>query len=229
MSMLQPSEVIRVPSRPHPFPMVLSQTALLVIDMQYDFCHPDGYSGSVLGANLSAASAIIPRIQAVIAWARSQSMMVVYTRESHRPDLSDLTPSKRDRYINAGYPVGSPGGMGRFLLQGEPGTELLDDFTPLDSELILDKSAQSAFVATELESVLRSRNVTHLLFTGVTTECCVLGSYRHGSDLGFYGLLLEDCCAAFSAIEHQAAIEVVLGENGAIGWVSSSEELLADS
>jgi biuret amidohydrolase len=229
MSMLQPSEVIRVPSRPHPFPMVLSQTALLVIDMQYDFCHPDGYSGSVLGANLSAASAIIPRIQAVIAWARSQSMMVVYTRESHRPDLSDLTPSKRDRYINAGYPVGSPGGMGRFLLQGEPGTELLDDFTPLDSELILDKSAQSAFVATELESVLRSRNVTHLLFTGVTTECCVLGSYRHGNDLGFYGLLLEDCCAAFSAIEHQAAIEVVLGENGAIGWVSSSEELLADS
>jgi biuret amidohydrolase len=221
------SEVIQVPSRLHPFPLVLSQTALLVIDMQYDFCHPDGYSGSVLGADLSAVSAIIPRIQAVIAWAHSQGMMVIYTRESHRPDLSDLTASKRDRYTNAGYPVGSLGKMGRFLIQGEAGTELLDEFRPLESELVLDKSAQSAFVATELESVLRSRNITHLLFTGVTTECCVLGSYRHGSDLGFYGLLLEDCCAAFSAIEHQAAIEVVLGENGAIGWVSSSEELLA--
>jgi biuret amidohydrolase len=222
-----PSETIRVPSRPHPFPLILNQTALLVIDMQYDFCHPEGYSGSVLGADLSAASAIIGRIQAMIVWARAHGVMVIYTRESHRPDLSDLTPSKRDRYINAGYPVGSPGRMGRFLIQGEAGTELLADFTPLDSELVLDKPAQSAFVATELESILRDRNITHLLFTGVTTECCVLGSYRHGSDLGFYGLLLEDCCAAFSAIEHQAAIEVVMGENGAIGWVSSSEELLA--
>lgn len=227
MSTPQPSEAIRVPSRPHPFPLVLSRTALLVIDMQYDFCHPDGYSGSVLGADLRAASAIIPRIQAVIAWARTHSLMVVYTRESHRPDLSDLTASKRDRYINAGYPVGSPGRMGRFLIQGEPGTALLDAFVPLDSEPVLDKSAQSAFVATDLEVMLRRRGITHLLFTGVTTECCVLGSYRHGSDLGFYGLLLEDCCAAFSAIEHQAAIEVVLGENGAIGWVSASEELLA--
>jgi biuret amidohydrolase len=222
-----PSEAIRVPSRPHLFPLVLNQTALLVIDMQYDFCHPDGYSGSVLGADLSAASAIVPRIQAVIEWARSHNVMVIYTRESHRPDLSDLMPSKRDRYTNAGYPVGSPGNMGRFLIRGEAGTELLADLTPLDSELVLDKPAQSAFVATELEWILRDRNITHLLFTGVTTECCVLGSYRHGSDLGFYGLLLEDCCAAFSAIEHQAAIEVVLGENGAIGWVSSSEELLA--
>jgi biuret amidohydrolase len=222
-----PSEAIRVLSRPHPFPLVLNQTALLVIDMQYDFCHPDGYSSSVLGADLSAASAIIPRIQAVIEWARAHDVMVIYTRESHRPDLSDLTTSKRDRYINAGYPVGSPGGMGRFLIRGEAGTELLADLTPLDSELVLDKPAQSIFVATELELILRDRNITHLLFTGVTTECCVLGSYRHSSDLGFYGLLLEDCCAAFSAIEHQAAIEVVLGENGAIGWVSSSEELLA--
>jgi biuret amidohydrolase len=211
-----PSEAIRVLSRPHPFPLVLNQTALLVIDMQYDFCHPDGYSSSVLGADLSAASAIIPRIQAVIEWARAHDVMVIYTRESHR-----------DRYINAGYPVGSPGGMGRFLIRGEAGTELLADLTPLDSELVLDKPAQSIFVATELELILRDRNITHLLFTGVTTECCVLGSYRHSSDLGFYGLLLEDCCAAFSAIEHQAAIEVVLGENGAIGWVSSSEELLA--
>jgi biuret amidohydrolase len=208
MNMPPSSETIRVPSRPHPFPLVLNQTALLVIDMQYDFCHPNGYSGSVLGADLSAFSAIIPHIQAVIEWARAHDVMVIYTS-------------------NAGYPVGSPGYMGRFLIRGEAGTELLADFTPLDSELVLDKSAQSAFVATALESVLRDRHITHLIFTGVTTECCVLGSYRHASDLGFYGLLLEDCCAAFSAIEHQAAIEVVLGENGAIGWVSSSEELLA--
>ncbi|HEY9824575.1 MAG TPA: isochorismatase family cysteine hydrolase [Stenomitos sp.] len=221
------SAQILVPSRPHSFPLVLSQTALLIIDMQYDFCHPDGYSGSVLQADLSAAIAIVPRIQAVLDWARSFGLMVVYTRESHRLDLSDLSDSKRDRYINAGYPVGSLGKMGRFLVQGEPGTNILEDLQPLATELVLDKPAQSAFVATDLEAQLRSHNITHLIFTGVTTECCVLGSYRHASDLGFYGLLLEDCCAAFSAQEHQAALDVLTAEGGAIGWVSKSEELLA--
>ncbi len=140
MSKSPSSEPILVRSRPHPFPLILSQTALLVIDMQYDFCHPDGYSGSVLGADLTATSAIIPRIQSVIAWARTHSILVIYTRESHRLDLSDMTASKRDRYINAGYPVGSPGKMGRFLIQGEPGTELLDEFRPLETELVLDRA-----------------------------------------------------------------------------------------
>ena len=210
---------------PHPFAIDLRKTALLVIDMQRDFCHPDGFCGHNLGVDLSSVSAIVPRIQTVIEWCRRNTLLVVYTRESHQANLSDVSPSKQCRYTNAGYPVGTLGNMGRFLVQGEPGTALLDAFSPLDTELQLDKPAQSIFIATDLEAQLRDRDITHLLLTGVTTQCCVLATYRHASDLGFYCLLLEDCCAAFNPNEHQAAINVVQSENGAIGWVSTSETL----
>ncbi|MEO0376465.1 MAG: isochorismatase family cysteine hydrolase [Cyanobacteria bacterium P01_A01_bin.17] len=220
-----PTDWVRVTSHPHPFPLCLSQTALLVIDMQKDFCHPDGFSGSVLGADLTAAQVIIPKIQAVLDWARQRTIPIIYTRESHHPDGSDLSPSKRLRYQNAGYPVGSAGKLGRFLVQGETGTEILDELQPAPQDWVLDKPAQSAFVGTELEEGLRSRTITHLLITGVTTQCCVLGTYRQASDLGFYALLLEDCCAAFNEAEHQAAVDVLLSEQGAVGWVSTSAEL----
>lgn len=210
----------------HPFSLDLNHTALIVIDLQNDFCHPLGFCGHDLGVDLTAMRTIIPRIHQVIDWARHQRVLVVYTRESHQPDLSDLTPSKRQRYINAGYAVGTPGNLGRFLIQGEYGTALIDELQPLENELQIDKPAQSIFIATNLEPLLREREITHLLFMGVTTECCVLASYRHASDLGFYCLLLEDCCAATNPSEHQAAIEVLLGENGAVGWVTSSEQLL---
>lgn len=218
---------LTVPTRQHPFPLNLAQAALLVIDMQRAFCDPDGFCGHELGADLTPVRAIIPRIQRMIEWARRQGLLVVYTRESHRPDLADAPPSKQLRYRNAGYAIATPGKLGRFLIQGEPGTDLIPELQPLASELQLDKPAQSIFIATELEASLRQRQITHLLFTGVTTECCVLGSYRHASDLGFYGLLLEDCCAALTPGEHQAAIDVLLGENGAVGWVTTSEAVLA--
>ena len=211
---------------PHPFPIALDHTALLVIDMQHDFCHPEGFCGHDLGLALFAVSAIVPRIQTVIEWCRNHSLPVVYTRESHQADLSDVSPSKQLRYTNAGYPVGTLGNMGRFLVQGEPGTSLLDAFSPLETEIQLNKPAQSIFIGTDLEAQLRDRGITHLLLTGVTTQCCVLATYRHASDLGFYCLLLEDCCAAFDPREHEAAIAVVQSENGAIGWVTTSDTLL---
>lgn len=215
-----------IPARPHPFPFDRDHTALVVIDLQKDFCHPEGYCGQVLKADLTSIQSMLPRVQRLIAWARQQSIWVIYTRESHQSDLSDLTPSKKLRYIHAGYPVESLGKLGRFLVAGEAGTQLLEEFQPLDNELVLDKPAQSIFVATDLEARLRSRGITHLLFTGVTTQCCVLGSYRHASDLGFYGLLLEDCCAALTPSEHQAAVDVIASEGGAIGWVGTSEALM---
>ncbi|MBW4442733.1 MAG: cysteine hydrolase [Plectolyngbya sp. WJT66-NPBG17] len=215
-----------IQTRRHAFPIDLDHTALLVIDLQNDFCHTDGFCSHRLGADISNVRNIIPRIQKVIDWARQHGMLVIYTRESHKPDLSDATPCKQLRYENAGYPLGTLGKMGRFLIQGDRGCELIDELQPLETELQIDKPAQSAFIGTNLEAGLRQRNTTHLLFTGVTTECCVLGSYRHASDLGFYGLLLEDCCAAYQIQEHQSAIEVLLGENGAIGWVTTSEQVL---
>ncbi len=217
--------IIQVPTHQHLFPLNLAQAALIVIDMQNVFCHPDGYCGNELGADLTSIRAIIPRIQRAIAWARQQSVQIIYTRESHLPDLSDVSPSKKLRYINAGYPIGSLGKMGKCLIRGELGTELIAEIQPQTTELQIDKPAQSIFVETNLEQLLKEKNITHLLFTGVTTQCCVLGSYRHASDLGFYCLLLEDCCAAMSSIEHQAAIDVLLSENGAIGWVTSTDRL----
>ncbi len=210
----------------HPFPLVLNQTALLVIDLQNDFCHSEGFCSSELKADVSAIRQIIAPVLKVIDWARSRDIWVIYTRESHKSDLSDATPSKQLRYANAGYPIGTPGKMGRYLIRGERGVELIDEIQPLPSELQLDKPAQSAFISTNLDAVLQSRGITHLLIAGVTTECCVLGTYRQASDLGYYCLLLEDCCGAFSPIEHQAAIKVLLSEGGAIGWVTTSDKLL---
>jgi biuret amidohydrolase len=217
--------LIQVPADRHPFPLQLEHTALIVMDMQNAFCHPEGFCGRELGADLTAARSIIPRIQRLITWARQQQLSIVYTRESHLPDLSDLSPSKALRYTNAGYPVGGVGKMGKFLIRGELGTELIAELQPSPDELQIDKPAQSIFIGTDLVELLQQLEITHLLFTGVTTECCVLGSYRQASDLGFYSLLLSDCCAAMSPIEHQAAIDVILAENGAIGWVTTSDRL----
>jgi biuret amidohydrolase len=219
-------KLLQIPTFQHTFPLQLEQTALIVVDMQNAFCHPDGFCGHELGADLTAARTIIPQIQKVIDWTRSNGILNVYTRESHASDLSDVSPSKTLRYQNAGYPIGEPGKMGRFLIRGERGTELIDELQPTSDDLQIDKPAQSIFIGTDLADTLQQRKITHLIFTGVTTECCVLGSYRQASDLGFYCLLLADCCAAMSAIEHQAAIDVVLAENGAIGWVATSEQLI---
>ncbi len=220
------SSNLYVPTRCHIFPLDLNHTALVAIDLQKDFCDVNGFCGDSLGLDLSPVRAIIPRVQNVIDWARKQGIWVIYTIESHKSDRSDVNPSKQLRYENAGYPIGAVGKMGRFLIQGDRGNILIEELQPLPTELQIYKPAQSIFVGTNLEATLRERNITHLIFTGVTTECCVLGSYRHASDLGFYGLLLEDCCAAFLPQEHDAAIAVLLGENGAIGWVATSEQLL---
>lgn len=168
----------------HPFDLPLDQTALLIIDMQNDFCHPDGFNGSELGLDLTAVRAIIPAVQTLLNWARQVGIQVIFTRESHRSDLSDLTPSKRTRYANAGSAIGQPGKMGRFLVRGEPGAAIIDELQPLPEEWQLDKPAHSCFVNTALEQTLRDKNITHLLLAGVTTQCCVLATYRHASDLG---------------------------------------------
>jgi biuret amidohydrolase len=216
-----------VPTRQHSFSLDLARTALVVIDLQNDFCHPDGYCGNQLQADLTAIQIMLQQVQRTITWAQQHSLLTIYTRESHLPDLSDVSPSKAQRYHNAGYPVGSDGKMGRFLVRGERGTHLLAQLQPLSTDWQIDKTAQSIFVGTDLADRLQAKGITHLLFTGVTTPCCVLASYRQASDLGFYCLLLEDCCAAFTPTEHQAAITVLLSEGGAVGWVASLEQLLS--
>jgi len=219
---------ITVAARPHPFPLELHAAALLIVDMQNDFCHPDGYclgEKEADAATVQSVRRIIPRIAAVRDWARQREVPVLYTRESHRPDLSDVTAAKQHRYTQAGYPVGAPGRLGRFLVQGEQGCEIIAELAPAAGDTVMDKPAQSAFVGTGLEDWLRGQSITHLLLTGLTTQCCVLATYRTAADLGFWPLLLEDCCAAFEDSEHRAAVAVVTSEGGAIGWAALSEAL----
>lgn len=220
---------MRVRARPHVFPLDPAHAALLVIDMQYDFLDPLGGCPQLLQVPpeaLETVRGIIPQVACLLDSARRHGLTIVYTREASLPDLSDLSDSKRLRYENAGYPVGTPGRMGRLLVRGEPGCAILAELAPQPGDLQCDKPGQSAFVGTDLEPTLRERGVTHLLLCGVTTQCCVLATYRHAADLGFFPLLLEDCCAAFSPRDHQAAVDVVVSEGGAVGWVTTLDHLL---
>ncbi|MEM7771434.1 MAG: isochorismatase family cysteine hydrolase [Cyanobacteria bacterium P01_E01_bin.6] len=219
--------MVLVKTYTHPFELPLNQTALLVIDMQNDFCHPDGFNGSELGLDMTAVRAIIPTIQSLLTWARQVGLKIIFTRESHAPDLSDLSPSKKTRYANAGSPIGQIGKMGRFLVRGEPGAAIIDELTPLSAEKTLDKPAHSCFVNTSLDQLLHVDNITHLLIVGVTTQCCVLATYRHASDLGYCCLLLDDCCAAFDPKDHEATVHILQSEGGVLGWVANSSALLS--
>ncbi|MEL7070932.1 MAG: isochorismatase family cysteine hydrolase [Cyanobacteria bacterium J06581_3] len=209
----------------HPFPLPLEKTALLVIDMQNDFCHPDGFNGSELGLDMSAVRSIIPAVQTLLTWARQTGVKTIFTRESHSANLSDLSASKKVRYANAGSPIGQVGKMGRFLVRGEPGVAIIEELQPLPEEWQLDKPAHSCFVHTSLDQTLQAHGVTHLLIAGVTTQCCVLATYRHGNDLGYHCLLLDDCCAAFDPKDHVATLQTIQSEGGVLGWVAHSSKL----
>lgn len=210
----------------HPFKLPLNQTALLVIDMQNDFCHPDGFNGSELGLDMTAIRTIIPTVQALVNWARQVGLKIIFTRESHAPDLSDLSSSKKTRYANAGSPIGQIGKMGRFLVRGESGVAIIDELQPVSEADTLDKPAHSCFVGTSLDQSLQADHITHLLIAGVTTQCCVLATYRHASDLGYHCLLLDDCCAAFDPKDHEATVHILQSEGGVLGWVAPSSALL---
>jgi len=221
--------LISIPARPHPFPLEMAHCALVVIDIQNDFCASDGYclgDMTVDGETAARVRSIIPSVAALIAWARSHKLPVIFTKEAHLPDLSDAPPAKQLRYRNAGYPIGSMGRRGRYLIRGEWGSRVVEELDVWPEDIVIDKPAQSAFIGTDLEGQLRANGITHLLVTGVTTQCCVLATYRQASDLGYYPLLLEDCCVAFDPREHQAAVDVIASEGGAVGWVTDSKTLM---
>lgn len=217
---------LSIPAIPHAFELDLAHAAVIVIDAQNDFCHADGYCQCELGLDGAPVRAIFEPIRQLTNWARAQNVPVIWTVEAHQNDLSDLPTCKAKRYENAGYPVGSAGKMGRFLVRGEWGAQVLDELASRKAELVLPKPAQSIWTNTDLEATLNKRGITHLLMCGVTTQCCVLASYRAANDLGFWSLLVEDCCAAFDVREHQAAIEVIVSEGGAVGWVCQSADVM---
>lgn len=200
-------------------------TALIVIDMQQDFLSDGGYFAS-MGYSTEAAQAAVKPIAKLTSALREQGLTIVFTREGHRPDMGDLSTMKRRRSANMGAAIGSPGPLGRFLVRGEPGWEVVPELDPQPEDLMLDKPGNGAFHATDLDQLLQVRGIKHLLICGVTTDVCVHSTLREANDRGYECLLLEDCCAAGDPALHQAAIAMTLNEGGIFGAVASSDQVL---
>ncbi len=203
------TEMTTVPlaALPWEIELPLATTGLLCIDMQHDFCSVGGWDASV-GLDVSACAGVVPAIMALQRAARRAGMPVIHTREGHASDLHDCPAGKLERSRRGGAAIGARGPLGRFLIRGEPGHAILDAVAPAPGEQVIDKTGKDAFLGTELAAALRRRGLTHLLFSGVTTECCVSSTLRTASDLGYDCVLVSDACASPIEAFHTAALEV---------------------
>ena len=217
---------VKVAATPYPFPaegpLVAAQTALLVIDMQHDFCAPDGYIAR-LGYDVAPLRRPIAPLVRALAAARRAGLAVLYTRQGYRADLADLAAAKRARYGRAGVTVGEGG----VLVRGTAGWPIIPELAPVPGEAIIDKTANSAFYGTDLEPVLRAKGVSDLVFTGNTIDVCVHSTLRQAVDRGYRCLVLADCCGAVSEDLHRAAVAMVTVENGVFGAVADGAALCA--
>lgn len=215
---------MQLAAKPFPFAFRVERTALVIIDMQRDFIEPGGF-GAALGNDVSLLSAIVPACKAVLTAWRAAGGLVVHTREAHAADLSDCPPAKRNRG-NPTLRIGDPGPMGRILVAGEPGNQIIPELTPVAGEIVVDKPGKGAFYATPLQAMLLQRAVSHLVFMGVTTEVCVQTSMREANDRGYDSLLLADCTESYFPHFKASTIEMIQAQGAIVGWTASSKELL---
>jgi len=199
------------------------RAAVLVIDMQRDFCQDGGYGSSQDVAATQRFASLAPSIAAVIESARQHDLHIIYTREGHHPDLHDITPAKLRRSIEYGSPYGAEGPMGRVLIRGEYGHDIIDSLRPEAGDPVVDKPGYGAFYATSLRQLLQDRMIEDLIFTGVTTDVCLFSTLREAVDRGYRCLTLEDCTAAFNPTMRDATMTMIESEGGIFGWVGDSD------
>jgi len=215
----------QIAAEPFAFPFARETLALMVIDMQRDFIEPGGF-GASLGNDVAPLGAIVPVVQRLLHGFRAAGLLVIHTRECHRPDLSDCPPAKRGR----GRPtlrIGDPGPMGRLLVAGEPGAEILPALAPLPGETVIDKPGKGAFYATRLQAWLEERGIRQLVFAGVTTEVCVQTTMREANDRGYDGLLAVDATASYFPAFKTATVEMIRAQGAIVGWTAPVAAVLA--
>ncbi|MFV0672778.1 cysteine hydrolase family protein [Variovorax sp. tm] len=212
-------------ANPFPYEFDVASTALVLIDMQRDFIEPGGF-GETLGNDVSLLEAIVPATRAVLEAWREAGGLVVHTREAHKADLSDCPPAKRNRG-NPTLRIGDDGPMGRILVAGEPGNQIIEALAPVEGEIVIDKPGKGAFYATGLHELLQARGITHLLFGGVTTEVCVQTSMREANDRGYDCLLLEDCTESYFPAFKAATLDMVRAQGAIVGWTAPGPALVA--
>jgi nicotinamidase-related amidase len=216
--------VKRIEAEPSTLVVELDHAALIIIDMQRDFLEPGGF-GETLGNNVSLLQAAVEPLRKVLEAAREAKMLVIHTREGHRPDLSDAPKHKVER----GEPslrIGAPGPMGRILVRGEPGHDIIPELYPAPGEPVIDKPGKGAFYQTDLELMLKNREIDTLFVCGVTTEVCVNTTVREANDRGFRCIVISDCCASYFPEFHAAGLAMIKAQGGIFGWVAASPQFL---
>lgn len=213
-----------IPAKPYAFTLRPAAAALLIIDMQRDFIEPGGF-GAMLGNDVARLRRTIAPLRALLAAARAAKLRIIYTREGHQPDLSDLHDSKRRRGTGA-TTIGDDGPMGRILVIGEPGHDIIPELYPIAGEVVIDKPGKGAFYATGLADLIAEHGITQLIVGGVTTEVCVHTTVREANDRGLDCLVLSDCTGSYFAEFHNTALHMIAAQGGIFGWVGESRHVI---
>jgi len=214
-----------VSAEPEPLPIELERTALVIIDMQRDFLEKGGF-GESLGNDVSLLGVTVAPIKSLLERFRRMGLLVIHTREGHRPDLSDAPRAKVERG-DPSIRIGAKGPMGRILIRGEAGHDIIPELYPKDGEPVVDKPGKGAFYATDLGSILQHRHIESLIVCGVTTEVCVHTTVREANDRGYKCLVPADCCGSYFPEFHQVALRMIKAQGGIFGWVTDSSQVLS--